>query len=117
MRIIFLLLFIFCFQLLAFNQSSIDVLHYKFSIGLNDANDTIDGLAEIKLVMFRSEQVSLNLKGLDTKGRGMRIDSVITNRGGRIYRVPVADTLMVFYKHEQNKLSVIKRGRIAAAQE
>jgi hypothetical protein len=41
MRIISLLVFIFCFQFLAFTQNNIDVLHYKFNIGLNDVNDTI----------------------------------------------------------------------------
>ena len=30
-------------------QNNIDVLHYKFHIGLNDLNDTIQGAAEIKV--------------------------------------------------------------------
>jgi len=47
MRIIFFLVFIFCFQSFALAQNNIDVLHYRYEIKLNDNNDTIYGKAEI----------------------------------------------------------------------
>ena len=53
MRTIALLVFIFCYQFLAFTQNNIDVLHYKFNIGLNDVNDTIYGVAEINIKVLQ----------------------------------------------------------------
>ena len=72
MRLIFLLLFIVWAQL-ASGQGNIDVLHYKFNIGLNDANDTIYGVAEIK-VKFLSPAtgVIFDLTQLKSDGKGMK---------------------------------------------
>jgi aminopeptidase N len=118
MRIISLLVFIFCFQVLCFAQNNIDVLHYKFNIGLNDVNDNIIGVAEITLAIPKYESVYLDLHGLDANGKGMSIDSVLVNRHGRNFFIPNSDTINIFYKHAGNKLSIIsRRDKIDAAQE
>ena len=108
MRIISLLVFIFCFQFSAFTQNNIDVLHYKFNIGLNDVNDTIYGLTEITLANPRFANIDLDLTS-NSKGRGMVVDSVWINRGKGYFLVPNSDTQISFYKYSNNKLSVIYR--------
>jgi len=73
MRIKILLAFIYCFQLSAFSQTNIDVLHYKFNIGLNDVNDTIHGVAEIKVKFLTpTSDVTLDLTGVNSAGKGMK---------------------------------------------
>lgn len=55
----------------------IDVLHYRFSISLNDANDTIFGKAEIKIRFIEpGKAFILDLKNSNSKGAGMKIDKV-----------------------------------------
>lgn len=58
----------------AFSQRSIDVLHYKFEIELNDSNDTLYGKASIT-VQFRepTKWIELDLKHLGKDGKGMMI--------------------------------------------
>ena len=74
MRIIFLLALIFCFQFLAFTQTNIDVLHYKFNIELNDVNDTIHGVAEIKVKFLQSvNEVSFDFTNTKDNGKGMKV--------------------------------------------
>src|SRR4026208_2198493 len=77
MRIIFLSVFIFCFQFSSFTQSNIDVLHYRYEIKLNDNNDTIYGDAEITMTIPKnSSGCHVDLSGLNSMGRGMKVDSV-----------------------------------------
>ncbi len=58
-------------------QADIDVLHYKFHIGLNDVNDTIYGVAEIKVKMLQaSDQVWFDFTGINEKNRGMKFQKV-----------------------------------------
>ena len=72
MRLIFLLLFIVCVHL-GSGQGNIDVLHYRFNIGLNDANDTIDGVAEIKVKFLGpASGVTFDLTHLKSDGKGMK---------------------------------------------
>ncbi|HEU5167634.1 MAG TPA: M1 family metallopeptidase [Chitinophagaceae bacterium] len=74
MRIISLLIFIFCFQVAAFTQNTIDVLNYKFNIGLNDVSDTIYGVAEIKVRFLQPvNEVSFDLTNAKDKGKGMKV--------------------------------------------
>ena len=55
-------------------QKNYDVLSYKFNIGLNDVNDTIHGVAEIKTKMLQSaEEVQFDLATTDNKGNGMKV--------------------------------------------
>ena len=86
MRKLFLSLFVFCFQLLSFGQNNIDVLHYKFNIGLNDVDDTIHGVAEIKVRFLQpSEELQFNLIGpAVNQGKGMKLGKV---EGSHIKRV------------------------------
>jgi len=80
MRIIFLSVFIFCFQFLAFTQNNIDVLDYKFNIGLNDVNDTIYGVAEIKVKFLQpASEVSFDLTKTKDNGKGMKVGKLQGN--------------------------------------
>lgn len=55
-------------------QSNIDVLHYKFNIDLNDQNDTIVGLAEIKVKFLeKTESLQLDLISPAQTGKGMKL--------------------------------------------
>ena len=79
MRKIFLLLFIFCFRVFGSGQSDIDVLDYRFNIGLNDANDTIHGVARITFIAKKQlNSIELDLAGLDAENKGMIIKDVLT---------------------------------------
>jgi len=86
MRITFLSLFIFCFQS-GFGQNNIDVLHYKFNIGLNDLNDTIYGVAEIKVKFLQpASEVSFDLTKIKDDGKGMKVGKLGGNNiRGSIY--------------------------------
>jgi len=77
MRNFFLLIttIIFCFN--SYTQNNIDVLHYKFNIGLNDVNDTIHGVAEIKFRFINpGSVVYIDLTKLKTNGKGMTVENV-----------------------------------------
>ena len=58
-------------------QNNIDVLHYKFQIGLNDFNDSIQGRAEIKIKFLQhSNQIAFDLYQTNEKGLGMKVGKV-----------------------------------------
>src|SRR6266542_1564182 len=61
----------------SFSQSNIDVLHYKFELILNDNNDTIYGVAEMK-IKFRQPSSSfyIDLTCQNKQGKGMKVDNV-----------------------------------------
>ena len=88
MRIIFLLLAFLCFSFLGFSQNNIDVLHYKFNIGLNDVNDTVYGVAEIKVKFLQqSSEVSFDLTKTNESGKGMKVGKLEGNNiRGSIYK-------------------------------
>jgi aminopeptidase N len=76
-------------------QSKIDVLHYKFSIEVNDKNDTIYGQAEIKVKFFEPTSVlKLDLVTQNENGRGMKVD-MITGPGVRGF-MKKPDSLRIF---------------------
>jgi aminopeptidase N len=59
-----------------FTQSNIDVLHYKFNIGLNDVNDTVYGLAIISFTATeKTNSFSLDLTTKLKDGKGMHVVS------------------------------------------
>src|SRR5438105_6839577 len=59
-------------------QTSIDVLHYKFELTLNNNDDTIRGCAEIKLRFVQSvPSVSLDLNLQNNMGLGMEGERVV----------------------------------------
>ena len=73
MRTMFLSLVFLSSNVFGFGQSDIDVLHYKFNISLNDLNDTIHGLAEIKVKFLKpGSELSLDLAGVNSTGKGMK---------------------------------------------
>ena len=88
MRRIFFSLAILCTGVFAFSQNSIDVLHYKFSIGFNDVNDTIYGVAEIKVKFLQlSNEVSFDLTKTKDYGKGMKVGKLEgKNIRGSIYK-------------------------------
>ena len=80
MKTTVLFAFIFCSQLIGAAQSNIDVLHYKFNISLNDANDTIHGLAEIKIKFLnQSSDVMFDLGSPGAKNKGMKVGKIQGN--------------------------------------
>jgi hypothetical protein len=80
MRRIFFLLAVLGSSVFAFSQTSIDVLHYKFNIGLNDVNDTIYGVAEIKIKFLQpASEVSFDLTKTKDNGKGMKVGKLQGN--------------------------------------
>jgi aminopeptidase N len=56
-----------------FAQHNIDVLHYKFSIGLSDANDTIQGLAEVKVKFLTTSTEAVLDFAKKENAKGMKL--------------------------------------------
>lgn len=102
MRIVFLLSSLFYLQFIGFGQNNIDVLHYKFNIGLNDINDTIYGVAEIKVKALQTtSEISFDLDDPNTSGSGMKIQKLQGNFArGHIYK--------------ENKLRIILGQKLSA---
>lgn len=65
--------------LLGISQGPIDVIHYKFNVGLNDSNDTIVGTAVVKLVAneFLS-RFQFDLVKQGANGKGMIVKKVVS---------------------------------------
>lgn len=61
---------------------NVDVLHYRFQLELNDRNDTIFGIAEIKAIVKNNGAVLFDLVQTDNSGRGMRVTQVERNSQG-----------------------------------
>lgn len=61
----------------SFAQENIDVLHYRFHITVNDANDSIYGKAKIKFrINEKKPVIALDLVNRDKDGKGMQAISV-----------------------------------------
>lgn len=58
------------------NAQNSNVLHYRFSIDLNDKNDTIYGAAEIKLVTSEPGPIIFDLEQVAASGKGMLVTGV-----------------------------------------
>lgn len=87
MRIILLSILVFCFQV-GLGQNNIDVLHYKFNIGLNDVSDTIYGVAEIKVKFLQpTSEVSFDLTTTKANGKGMNASNITGNAVKRSYQI------------------------------
>lgn len=77
MRRTFLVLAFLCSIVFGFSQNNIDVLHYKFNIGLNDTNDTIKGIATITFISKKTTSVfELDLTNLNNTNKGMMVTNV-----------------------------------------
>ncbi len=58
-------------------QRKFDVLHYSFGIELNDLNDSIQGIASVKLKFLQaSDEVELDLTNINLGGKGMKVTSI-----------------------------------------
>ena len=88
MRKTFFSLAFLCSTVFVFGQTSIDVLHYKFNIGLNDVNDTIYGVTEIKIKFLQPiNEVSFDLTQPKDNGKGMKVGKLQgSNIRGTIYK-------------------------------
>jgi len=61
-------------------QTNIDILHYKFGLGLSDQDDTIHGKTGIKLKFLQSvSSFVIDLTSQNSKVKGMKFDSVTTD--------------------------------------
>ena len=76
-------------------SSTVDVLHYRFEIDLNDSTDVLAGQAEVD-ILFREEtrEFYLDLIGLSGHGTGMVIDRI--ESGGRNCQYVHADDKILF---------------------
>jgi aminopeptidase N len=84
-----------------FAQRNIDVLHYKYSLELNDNNDTIYGVAEIKLTFLAPvNNITFDLVKKSDKGKGMITDDV-TGPGVRGFSKD-AESLSIFLTPTQS---------------
>ena len=105
MRKIFLAFFTFCFQFV-FSQNNIDVLSYKFNIGLNDVNDTIYGVTRIGFIAkYPSRSIELDLASLNSDKKGMVVDNVV-------YEIYSAALLSFEHKNGKLKIDIDKQLRI-----
>lgn len=83
--IIFLLVPVFLFNAVSASDkyprnSNADVIHYEFSLSLNDSTDRIEGRTRI-LIKFinKIDSLSLDLKNADSAGKGMHVTGVSMN--------------------------------------
>ncbi|MGZ3845323.1 MAG: M1 family metallopeptidase, partial [Flavisolibacter sp.] len=78
-------LLVSCFVSLAAFSQEVDVLNYTYTLEVNDKNDTLIGMAEIKFVQkSNGNTVSFDLTGRNKEGKGMKVVSV---RSGLEYSV------------------------------
>jgi aminopeptidase N len=91
-----LLTFFLLPAIISYTQRAVDAQHYRFEIGLNDANDTIVGIATI-FVTARDplKTVSFDLKNV-SKGKGMTVTKVFSFRGDPSPK----------YTHQDDKLTI-----------
>jgi len=69
-----------CLTIAADAQRSIDVLHYKFEIFLNDESDSIRGKATMKVLFLKEDnELALDLTNV-SKGKGMAVFSVVESQ-------------------------------------
>jgi aminopeptidase N len=75
-------------------QRNIDVLHYKYSIELNNNNDTISGQAAITIKLLTAKpSFKLDIIALNNAGKGMKVDK-ITGPGFRDF-IKSADSITI----------------------
>ena len=77
-----ILLFVLSFCFFKSKAQDIDVLHYSFEIFLNDENDSIGGIAEIRVLRQKSfSKIVFDLKSVDQSGKGMQVIKVFKREG------------------------------------
>ena len=88
-------------------QQNIDVLHYRYSIRLSDASDTIEGAAFMMVVQKSTgPAIQLDLVSLNKEGKGMKVIAAGTEEDN-----------FLKYNHANNKLQIhvpgLKKGDTA----
>lgn len=77
MKNVFTAIFFAFISLVCVAQSKIDVLHYKYNIEVSDKNDSVFGVAEIKVRSLNtSEQLEFDLIGTAKGVKGMKVSKV-----------------------------------------
>lgn len=85
------------FSPVSFSQD-IDVLHYTFTINLNDNSDTVDCSATIQFVNKKKRaEIFFDLANVNTTGKGMMVESVMEENPER---------RRLQFRHEQDKLFI-----------
>lgn len=99
------LVFVFLLMItICYGQQKIDVVHYNFSIALNDNNDSIDAEAIIRFVALEdSKTTSFDLASVNDKRKGMQMAGLssyaLTSRAS-------AASKHIDAKHEKNKFTI-----------
>ena len=95
-RTSFLLFLLFtgnCFLPIFAQNPAIDVKKYTFSIDLNDDNDTIYGKADIDYEFLKtSDAVRFDLVETDASGKGMKVDSILSDGKKLQFQQKAADS-------------------------
>ncbi|HEV7331649.1 MAG TPA: M1 family metallopeptidase [Flavisolibacter sp.] len=82
----------------AVNAQTVDVLHYSFILSLDDENDTIIGIANIRFLQKENTgKVSFDLAHVNKDGKGMRVSSVTDG---------TKDENPLHYTHQNGKLEI-----------
>lgn len=90
-------------------NNSLDILNYRFEIELNDKTDEIMGIVTID-ISFKTplSKFYLDLKNVNTSGKGMKVDEVLENRN------------RISFSHEDDKISCtikpVKKGEVRSYQ-
>ncbi len=97
----FSLLFISGFsQISNLQKGQIDVLQYNFKLNVNNINDSISGLAHIKIKQLQdSQKISLDFASIKPNGKGMKLDSLFIN--GKPWK---------HFKHKNDQLNIFFDG-------
>jgi aminopeptidase N len=73
-----------------------DVLHYQFSLAINDSTDRIEGNTVIRVKFLnKASQISFDFTRIDTTGKGMVVTGVSLNGKD------------INWKHEKEKLTIL----------
>jgi len=100
-RIFFSLVFI-CSSVFVFCQNDIDVLHYKYEIELNDANDTIHGRAEITgSVIKETGAFSFDINFAKEGSKGMRVEKTF------LYSEEKKEWVWIGFVHDSDGFCII----------
>jgi len=119
-KIIYNVFFLFwAFQLHAqfYNeqQDKIDIQQYTFHIRINDQNDSIQAENQIDFTALQAiEQLNLNLKNIDSSGKGMLVEKVVTEDGKKLKFSHKNDSLHInlpqLNKGQNYRIKIFYRG-------
>lgn len=85
----------------------IDIQHYTFNIEISDTSDSIKATASIKvLIKKKTKSFFLNLKNVNKKGKGMKIQAIRNKKGKQLEFIHKEDKVKIcsHKKWKKNKL-------------